>query len=79
MNATARMKSIRANAGYVASSVHYNRRKFDKQYEVVARLYDAQVDELGLNIGGEVVLDVRADREDALASVRFFRGQEVAR
>lgn len=79
MNPTPRMKSIRANAGYVAASVHYNRRKFDKQYEVVARLYDAHVDELGLNIGGEVVLDVRADREAALEAVRFFRGQETAR
>ena len=72
---TSQMRSIRANARYIEASVHYNRRAFDKKYEIVARLYDDAVEDLGLTIGGEVVLDVRDDRHDALASVRFFRNQ----
>lgn len=76
MKITPRMERIRANSEYIAPSVHYNRRAYDKQYEVVARLYDRTMDEMGLNIGGEVVLDVQPDRHSALASVRFFRHQE---
>lgn len=75
MTPTKQMNAIRTNTRYVKGSVHYNRRAFDKKYEVVARLYDDALEDLGLTIGGEVVLDVRDDRQDALASVRFFRDQ----
>lgn len=76
MNITPRMQSIRDNVNYIAPSVHYNRRAYDKKFEIVAALPDHELDTLGVNIGGEVVLDVRDDRQDALASVRFFRRQE---
>lgn len=76
MKITPRMEAIRANSEYIAPSVHYNRRAYDKKFEVVGRLSDRTLDELGLNIGGEVVLDIQDDRQDALASVRFFRHQE---
>lgn len=75
MKITPRMETIRANSNYITGSVHYNRRSYDKQFEVVARLTDRTMDELGVNIGGEVVLDVQPNRQDALASVRFFRHQ----
>lgn len=75
MTPTNSMQTIRANARYIPGSVHYNRRAFDKKYEVVARLYDDALEDLGVAIGGEVVLDVRDDRIDALEAVRFFRGQ----
>lgn len=76
MNITPRMQSIRDNVNYIAPSVHYQRRKYDKKYEVVAALSDYEVRELDVNIGGEIVLDVQSDRQSALASVRFFRRQE---
>ena len=72
------MESIRANSNYIPGSVHYHRRAYDKAFEVVARLTDRTMDELELNIGGEVVLDVQPNRQDALASVRFFRHQQEA-
>ncbi len=75
MTPTSQMRTIRSNTRYVEASVHYNRRKFDKKYEIVARLYDDALEDLGVTIGGEVVLDVREDRHDALESVRFFRNQ----
>ncbi|MBN9136646.1 MAG: hypothetical protein J0I92_11450, partial [Phyllobacterium sp.] len=67
MKITPRMETIRAKSNYITGSVHYNRRAFDKQFEVVARLTDRTMDELGVNIGGEVVLDVQPNRQDALA------------
>ncbi|TWH35566.1 MULTISPECIES: hypothetical protein [unclassified Aminobacter] len=76
MKITAAHERIRNNAGYIEASVHYSKRKFDKKYEVVARLKDTTMNELELNIGGEVVLDVQNNRQDALASVRFFRRQD---
>lgn len=76
MKITPRMEAIRANSSYIAGSVHYHKRAFDKAFEIVARLTQAAQDELGLNIGGEVVLDVQQDRQAALASVRFFRFQQ---
>jgi hypothetical protein len=75
MKITTRMEAIRAAGGFIPGSVHYNRRAFDKKFEIVARLTDHAMDQLELNIGGEVVLDVQEDRQNALASVRFFRGQ----
>ncbi len=76
MKITPRMETIRAKSNYITGSVHYNRRAFDKQFEVVARLTDRTMDELGVNIGGKVVLDVQPNRQDALAAVRFFRHQQ---
>lgn len=76
MKITPRMERIRNNSDYIEPSVHYNRRAFDKKFEIVARVSDRTMDELELNIGGEVVLDVQDNRQDALASVRFFRRQE---
>lgn len=76
MTPTTQMRTIRSTARYVEASVHYNRRKFDKKFEIVARLYDDALEDLGLAIGGEVVLDVRDDRIEALESVRFFRNQK---
>lgn len=74
MKITDTMLRTRANSGFIPGSVHYNRRKYDNHFEVVARLYDSEVNDLEVNIGGEVVLDVHKRRDDALASVRFFRG-----
>lgn len=76
MNITTRMTAIRENTDYIAASVHYKKRAFDKQFEIVARISDAALDELGVNIGGEIVLDVQENRQYALDSVRFFRKQE---
>jgi hypothetical protein len=73
MTPTAQMRIIRSNARYVEASVHYNRRKFDKKFEIVARLRDDALEDLGVTIGGEIVLDVRDDRIEALESVKFFR------
>lgn len=78
MKITTSMETIRANSNYITGSVHYNRRSYDKQFEIVARLTDRTMDDLGVNIGGEVVLDVQRDRQDALAAVRFFRHQQEA-
>lgn len=68
------MKRTRSNGGFIPGSVHYSRRKYDGHFEVVARLYDSQVNELEVNIGGEVAIDVQKRRDDALTSVRYFRG-----
>lgn len=75
MTPTAQLRLIRSNTRYVEASVHYNRRKFDKKYEIVARLYDDALEDLGVTIGGEVVLAIYEDRHDALDAVRFFRNQ----
>lgn len=77
MKITPRMVTIRDNTDYIAPTVHYSRRAADKAFEVVARLTDEAIEALGVSIGGEVVLDVQMDRQAALASVRFFRRQEV--
>ncbi|WP_319413836.1 hypothetical protein [uncultured Cohaesibacter sp.] len=76
MHITERMNEIRNRADYIEGSVHWNRRAYDKAYEIVARLHPEALVRLGSTIGGEVVLDVRQDRRDALAAVRFFRRQE---
>lgn len=73
---TPSMEHIRETADYIEGSVHYNKRAYDKQFEIVARLTDRAIDELGVAIGGEVVLDVQPDRHAALTSVRYFRRQE---
>lgn len=73
---TPSMERIRHSGDYIEASVHYAKRRFDKKYEVVARLKDTTLNELDLNIGGEVVLDVQADRRAALESVRYFRKQD---
>lgn len=72
---TPAMERLREATSYVEGSVHYNRRKYDNQFEVVARLTDRALEELGSSIGGEVVLDVQPNRHAALDSVRFFRRQ----
>lgn len=71
---TERMKAIKEAGGFVPASVHFSQRKYDKKFEVVAQLTYDKLDELGLSIGGEVVLDIQETRNDALASVRYFRG-----
>ncbi|MCF4099810.1 hypothetical protein [Maritalea mediterranea] len=76
MHITKRMHTIRANTDYIHQSVHFKRRAYDKQYEVVGRLSDKSIDDLDLSIGGEIVLDVQPNRTTALASVRFFRYQQ---
>lgn len=76
MKPTPRMESIRDNTSYIERSVHYNKRAYDKKFEVVGRLTDTALNELEANMGGEVVLDIQENRQDALASVRFFRRQE---
>lgn len=76
MQITQRMREIRDNTDYIPGSVHWNRRVYDKAFEVVGRLTPDGMAKLGSSIGGEVVLDVRSSRQDALASVRFFRQQE---
>lgn len=78
MKITTRMETIRAGSNYIPGSVHYHKRAYDKAFEIVARLSDRTMDELELNIGGEVVLDIQPDRQAALASVRFFRHQQEA-
>nr|DAU76339.1 MAG TPA: hypothetical protein [Caudoviricetes sp.] len=50
-------------------SVHYNKRKFDGMFEVVAR---AEVE----GVWREVALDVQPNRTKALESVRILRGHD---
>lgn len=76
MHITPRMTEIRDRTDYIAGSVHWNRRAYDKAFEVVGRLTPEGMAKLGSSIGGEVVLDVQYNRQDALKSVRFFRKQE---
>lgn len=76
MHITPRMAEIRDRTDYIAGSVHWNRRAYDKAFEVVGRLTPEGMAKLGSSIGGEVVLDVQYNRQDALKSVRFFRKQE---
>lgn len=76
MHITPRMTEIRDRTDYIAGSVHWHRRAYDKAFEVVGRLTPEGMAKLGSSIGGEVVLDVQYNRQDALKSVRFFRKQE---
>ena len=76
MQPTAQQTKIRDNTQYITGSTHYHKRAGDGMYEIVASLYHHAREALGLSIGGEVVLDVQANRQDALASVRFFRGHK---
>ena len=76
MQPTGQQTTIRDTTQYISGSVHYHKRKGDGKYEVVASLFHHAREALGLSIGGEIVLDVQANRQDALASVRFFRGHK---
>lgn len=76
MQISDQLKTIRSNTSYIEGSVHFNKRAYDKKFEVVARLKDHALNEMDLCIGGEVVLDIQDKREDALAVVRFFRGHQ---
>jgi len=67
-------QKIKDNTNYITGSVHYNKRSYDKQFEIVAVLPNSEIERLGLHIGGEVVLDIASSRQDALDAVRFFRG-----
>lgn len=78
MKITEQMKATRNSGSYIAASVHYSRRKFDKRYEIIARATDTFLNENELNIGGEIVLDIRGTRQEALDAVRFYRKQETA-
>ena len=71
---TVAMERIKYAGGYVPASVHFSQRKYDKKFEVVAQMTYEALDALELSIGGEVVLDIQDNRQDALSSVRFFRG-----
>lgn len=77
MKITKSMQAIRDAGNYIPGSVHYSRRAYDKKFEIVGRITDEALDYMNLSIGGEVVLDVQEDRQQALAAVRFFRHQEV--
>lgn len=76
MNPTKQQTEIRDKTNFIKGTTHYNRRKHDGKYEVLAQLKAPAREALGLSIGGEVVLDVCANRNDALDSVRFFRGHK---
>lgn len=76
MTPTKQQTHIKENTQYIPGSVHYHKRRGDGKYEVVGQLYNHAREALGLSIGGEVVLDVKPNRQDALASVRFFRGHK---
>ena len=78
MNTNEHLNTVRNNGSYIAGSVHYSRRKFDKQFEIVARATDTFLNEHELNFGGEVVLAVAKNRNEALDLVRFFRKQVTA-
>ena len=66
------------NGEYIRGSVHFNKRRGDKVFEVVGRLTNEKYDELGLNAGPEVVLDTAPNRDEALRKVRFLRGNDNA-
>lgn len=61
------LEKIKASVEFDPRSVHYNKRKLDGQFEVVAR---ARVD----GEWREVTLDVQPSRVKALDAVRFLRG-----
>ena len=70
MQPTAQQTKIRDNTQYITGSTHYHKRAGDGMYEIVASLYHHAREALSLSIG------VQANRQDALASVRFFRGHK---
>ena len=74
MQPTKEQLRIKKSTQFIPGSVHYHKRKLDGKFEVVAQLFNHAREALGLSIGGEVTLDVQPNRQDALASVRFFRG-----
>jgi len=63
------VQKIRSNVNYDKRSVHYNKRKLDDMYEIVAR---AEVE----GVWREVALDVQPSRTKALDVVRFLRGHD---
>lgn len=65
------IQGIRDRVTYDSRSVHYNKRKFDGMYEVLAR---TMVDDEWR----EVVLDIQPSRTKALDVVRFLRGHDDA-
>lgn len=74
MNKYAHLEAIKVNTPFIPATVHYHKRRGDKVYEIVATLPAWKVAELGLSIGGEVVLATASDRQEALNLVRYFRG-----
>lgn len=70
------LSSIMTKTRYIPSSCHFNKRSFDKKWEVIAQLYDDAADELEINCGGQVVLWVADDRQTALEIVRHLRTKE---
>lgn len=76
MEPTKQQSKIRDNTNYIRGSTHYHKRKADGKYEVVASLHNTTKDDLGLSIGGTVVLDVQDTRPAALEAVRFFRNHK---
>ncbi len=69
-----RRAHLRDTVPYIKGSVHYSKRQYDKKFEIVAVLPPSVVAEMGLHIGGEIVLDVADNRQDALNFVRHYRG-----
>ncbi len=59
---------------YIRGSVHFSKRRADKAFEIVGRLTNEAYEELDINAGPEVVLDVAYSRDMALKKVRFLRG-----
>lgn len=67
---TSFLKQIKSTVKFEPRSVHYNKRRFDGMYEIVAR---AEVD----GVWREVALDVQASRTKALDAVRYLRGHDA--
>ena len=65
------VQMIRSKVNYDSRSVHYNKRKFDGMFEIVAR---AEVD----GVWREVALVIQPSRTKALDVVRFLRGHDNA-
>lgn len=66
---TSFLKQIKSSVKFEPRSVHYNKRRFDGMYEVIAR---AEVD----GVWREVALDVQPNRSKALEAVRYLRGHD---
>ena len=65
------VQNLKDRVTYDTTSVHYNLRRFDGMYEIVAR---AEVD----GVWRHVALDIRPSRTAALKVVRALRGHEDA-
>lgn len=63
------VQMIRSKVNYDARSVHYNKRKSDGMYEIVAR---TEVD----GTWREVCLVIQPSRTKALEVVRYLRGHK---